>query len=326
MTNIVAVTGCRGYIGAILCRLLKQQGYAVSGFDHIRSQDQVDLDFYTTDWVDFRTEIFRKRITKVFHLAAKANPVEESYTKPLRYYQNNVGLTAYILNDLAEWGWKGDIVFASSAAVYAESLEPLPETYLTFPSSNYGLSKLMCEQILDAATVQGIRSVALRFFNVAGSYQDLTDSNPHVLMKLCTAAKLGSSFQIFGDRFSTPDGTCVRDYIHVVDVCNAMILAMRRFQLERDVGVERLQNHFQAFNLGNSRGVSMLELVNKFAAITGCNIPITFCAPRKGDVPILVADNRKFNREYTFLSRLTLESMIESAWSSSLTKGVSNAI
>lgn len=325
MTNTVAVTGCRGYIGAILCRMLKQQGYAVSGFDNKRGEAQPDVDFYTNDWTDFRMEIFRKRINKVFHLAAKANPVEESYTKPLRYFHNNVGFTASILNDLSDWGWKGDVVFASSAAVYAECPDPLTEAYPTFPSSNYGLSKLMCEQILQAATVQGIRSVALRFFNVAGSYEGLVDNNPHVLVKLCAAARLNVPFKIFGDSFATPDGTCVRDYIHVADVCNAMIVAMRRFELERSVGVERFEQ-FRAFNLGNSRGVSMLELVNTFSQVSGCNVPISFCAPRKGDAPILVADNTKFNREYTFVPRLTLETMIESEWNSHILKGISNAI
>jgi UDP-glucose 4-epimerase len=319
----VAVTGCAGYIGSILCQRLREEGYYVIGLerDCFNKPDNVDDVFHSLPM--FTAAISAYKVNTVYHLAAKSVPIDESLKFPLRYYVSNPGLTADLLNRLQELKWEGNIVFASSASVYDdyELMKPVSEDGPVCPSSHYGLSKLMCEQILNSATVNNIWTVAFRFFNVAGGYKHLSDKNQHVITKLCEAATKQTPFSsslppfiLNGIDYGTRDGTCVRDYVHVIDVCNAMIAAARNMEMTRNVNGHTWQQ-FRAYNLGTKKGVSLRELVKAFSIRTKKEITVIEGPRRVGDAPYLVADPSKFIREFDFVYKhSTLDNIITSAW------------
>lgn len=307
-----AVTGCAGYIGQVLCQRLTEEGYYVIGYDesqrlwtmHGTVQDR----YFPERFDDFISSPF----STIYHLAAKSVPISESMTHPMRYYENNTGFTAKLLNALVDEKWMGNIVFASTASVYGETDLPVGEDTLLNPISHYGISKLMCEQILKAAAVNGIWTTAFRFFNVSGSCRNIGDKNDHILKLLCQHAKEGSSFCVNGADFPTIDGTCVRDYVHVLDVANAMITAGAWMAQNRAL----VKNPtFQIYNLGTKHGTSIFELIKAFNQVTGKKINHWIGYRRDGDPATLVADPSKFIRDYRFAYKHSdIETIIKSAW------------
>ena len=301
----VLVTGHRGYIGSVLCKMLKEQGYYVIGTDNGpggKSQ-YVDEDLYLCF-----SNCVPSNIDGVFHLAANSLLGPSAYD-PMVYFVNNVGNTSKFL---AKLGWDDrplpKIVYASSAAVYAPNYDktPISEDFHKDSPNNYGLSKWMSEQVIEAyCNVFNAPITGFRFFNVAGSYGDvgIQDNTPHLISRLIQAQKDKVNFKINGEHFNTPDGTCVRDYVHVVDICRAMIHAYESIK----------QPGYRAYNLGLGRGTSVLEMVEKYYHVTG-HRQYDFVDKRQGDPAYLVADPRKFKEDTGFVYQHHLiEDMINDA-------------
>jgi len=295
----VLITGSRGYIGSNLAktfvlndvvplgvdRELRPHGSSIYGlFHHANFEDPELADIVTNFGID-----------TICHLAADAS-VPDSIESPDKYYKNNVANTIQLLNNLVERKWKGNIIFSSSAAVYPSSSHPVTEDHELNPMNPYGHSKLMCEQILrDYHNAYGINVMCFRYFNVAGAWGDTGDheGSDHVIQKLIKASLDSTTFVIYSDKKDTPDGTCVRDYFHVRDVCDAHLAA-----------IEFLKNNpgFYIYNLGTSSGTSVKELVSKFIYTTKSNLHFIVGESRPGDPDFLVADGTRFMQDvkYTY--------------------------
>ena len=254
------VTGAAGYIGSVLAKKLKQSGHTVTTVDL-----KATYPAYTDDhWPHtcFSSELFLKhiidkRVDGIFHLAAHSL-LGPSVSDPLPYFINNAGRTAEMVNTLIQNGWNGKFVFASTAATYGAQPHLVNEDSLKAPINPYGMSKYHAEQILENAwEAYGFSSVIFRFFNVAGADYDVGQARdePHILTQLSKAAAEGRPFKLYGGDYDTRDGTCVRDYIHVLDIVNCHLMAL-------DVLDD--SNGCFKFNLGTSNGTTNLELVKAF--------------------------------------------------------------
>ena len=300
----ILVTGHRGYIGSVLCKMLREQGYYVIGMDtdYTKKSKYVNEDLsicfsqYTPHEVD-----------GIFHLAANSLLGPSAYD-PMVYFVNNVGNTSKMLSKLGMGHKMPRVVYASSAAVYASNYDktPISEDFHKDSPNNYGLSKWMSEQVIEAyCNVFNTPITCFRFFNVAGSYGDvgIQDNTPHIISRLIQAQKDNVNFKIYGEHFDTPDGTCVRDYVHVVDICRAMIHAYESIK----------QPGYRAYNLGLGRGTSVLEMVEKYYHVTG-HRQYDFVDKRQGDPAYLVANPNKFKEDTGFVYQHHLiEDMINDA-------------
>lgn len=286
----IVVTGAAGYIGGVVCKVLKENGYKVTSVDL-----KPTYPLYTDDhWANtcFSSDLFLKHIVEenvdaIFHLAA-FSLLGPSVTNPLPYFINNAGRTAEMLDHLTDSGWNGKIVFSSTAATYGAQSYRVIEESPQNPINPYGLSKLHAEQILEETfKAHGISSVIFRYFNVAGSYDDVGQdgSEPHILTKMSKAADSGEVFSLYGNDYDTRDGTCIRDYVHVRDIAQAHLLALDI--LDEHEGCLK-------FNLGKGRGISNQELVLAFKDLGDEDLQYKIVDPRPGDPPFLVADSSKF--------------------------------
>jgi UDP-glucose 4-epimerase len=224
------------------------------------------------------------------------------------YFVNNVGNTSKMLAKLGMGHKMPRVVYASSAAVYAPNYDktPISEDFHKDSPNNYGLSKWMSEQVIEAyCNVFNAPITCFRFFNVAGSYKDvgIQDNTPHLISRLIQAQKDKVNFKIYGEHYDTPDGTCVRDYVHVVDICRAMIHAY----------VSIKQPGYRPYNLGLGVGTSVLEMVEKYYHVTG-HRQYDFVDKRQGDPAYLVANPNKFREDTGFVYQHHLiEDMINDA-------------
>jgi UDP-glucose 4-epimerase len=305
LKKTILVTGGAGYIGSHMVRLLDQQGFDVVVYDNL---ERGNLDAVTAgelvvgDLHDTQTlsTVFDSRdIQAVMHFAALAY-VGESIFKPAMYYRNNVAGTQCLLDTMISHDVK-KLVFSSTCATYGvpEKL-PITESTPQNPINPYGQSKLMVEQILkDYGTAYDLRSIALRYFNAAGCAEDGSigerhDPETHLLPLILFEAlrvqaggnPADTKLMVFGSDFDTRDGTCVRDYIHVNDLCSAHIAAFNRMTRLPTVGAEQ-------FNLGVNRGYTVVEVINACREITGVDITFKSVDRREGDPPELVADASK---------------------------------
>ena len=253
-----------------------------------------------------------ERFEAIMHFCAKSL-VAESVQKPLEYYENNVVGTLNLLRTMKRHD-VNRIVFSSTAAVFGEPMsDQIDEAHPRVPINPYGASKLMVERILsDAAAAYGLRSVALRYFNAAGASPDATIGEAHSpethLIPNAIRAALGGGphLRIFGDDWPTPDGTCVRDYVHVDDLAKAHWQALR--YLDDHPGAH-------AFNLGNGLGFSVREVSRAVEKISGRRVPIEVAPRRSGDPAILVAASESARRELAWQPDYTsLEDIIGTAW------------
>jgi UDP-glucose 4-epimerase len=307
----VLVTGHQGYIGTVMVSMLKNLGYFVIGVDNATCNNNVVIDqsiFANCSDDIVLEEVLSKDITHIFHLAASTS-VPESAIDPGAYYFNNVGETVKLLTKLHDAGWSGKFIFSSTAAVYGDSTGPAIETQEKRPCNPYGHSKLMCEQVIkDVCEVANIDAVVFRYFNVAGAYGaggDHLDSG-HIIPKICESILNKTKFVINGDTYPTRDGTCVRDYVHVLDICKAHLHACE--YLEDNKGVH-------TFNLGSRVGFSNKEIVKAFELYTGEQVEWTVAGKRDGDPASLLADNSKFIEETGFVYKHTsLHEIVTSAW------------
>lgn len=315
----VLVLGGAGYIGSHAVNQLITKGYDVAVVDNLKTGHKESLPdkarFYQGDIRDkvFMEDIFTKEnIEGVIHFAA-SSLVGESMEIPLDYFNNNVYGTQVVLEVMEKYNVKS-IIFSSSAATYGEpKVIPIEETAATNPESTYGETKLMMEKMLKwCDRAYDMRFVALRYFNVAGAKLDGTigeDHNPesHLLpIILQTALGQREKFTIYGEDYETPDGTCIRDYVHVVDLIDAHILALEYLQAG---------NSSNTFNLGSSTGFSVKQMLEAAREVTGKEIPAAVVSRRAGDPSTLIAASDKAREVLGWEPQYTeINKIIESAW------------
>ena len=312
MTKVL-VTGGAGYIGAHVCDVLVANGYQVRIFDDFsnglkrRIAGRFD-DVFQGDVTD-RDALVKslEGIDAVIHLAAK-KAVEESVANPLKYYSNNVGGTLNLLAAMSVREVK-KLVFSSSAAVYSPNEKPaIEETDPTVPLSPYGATKLLSEQVIsNVAKAEEISAISLRYFNVVGSsrveYGD--NSKDNLVPKVFAAFKRGDRPEIYGNDYPTKDGTCIRDYIHVGDLAEAHLAALRKVESELVDGV---------YNVGSGSGYSVKEMIDQMSRSMGVDLDPKFSPRRAGDSPQLIASTKKIEHDLGWKPKATLEEMIESSW------------
>ena len=313
----VLVTGGAGYIGSHACKALARAGHTPIAYDSLRTGHR-----WAVRWGPFEHgdigdaarlgEVMQAhRPDAVMHFAALAY-VGESVERPDLYYRVNVGGSLTLLAAMRDAG-VGRMVFSSTCATYGEpETTPIAETAAQSPVNPYGRSKLMVEQILrDQSAAYGLNVTALRYFNAAGADPDGEtgeehDPETHLLpLVLQTAAGLRSHIDIYGQDWPTPDGSCVRDYIHVADLASAHVAALER----------GTANGFAAYNLGTGAGASVVEAIAAARRVTGKPIPTRSAPRRPGDPPVLVADAALAREALGWTPALPgLEAMIETAW------------
>ncbi|MED4925172.1 UDP-glucose 4-epimerase GalE [Anoxybacillus geothermalis] len=315
---MILVCGGAGYIGSHAVYRLLEKGERVVVVDNLqtghREAVHPDAVFCQGDIRDreFLRTVFRQHdIEAVIHFAANSL-VGESMEEPLKYYDNNVYGTQVLLEVMREFGVK-QIVFSSTAAVYGEPKQiPIVETDPTEPTNAYGETKLAMEKMMKwADRAYGIRSISLRYFNVAGAYGTTIgeDHNPEThLIPLILKVPLGQreEISVFGDDYDTPDGTCIRDYIHVLDLVDAHWLALEKLRSGADSDV---------YNLGNGNGFSVKEVIEAARQVTGHPIPARVVARRPGDPARLVASSEKAKRELGWEPKYpSITDIVASAW------------
>jgi len=314
----VLVTGGAGYIGShTVCELL-DTGKEVVTFDSLETGHQDAVlggKFYQGDIrnkEDLMKVFSENDISGVIHFAAYSL-VGESMKAPFKYYHNNVHGTSVLLQAMVEAGVK-NIIFSSSAATYGEPENiPIKETDKTEPTNCYGQTKLAMEGMLkwfDEA--HDVKYTALRYFNAAGAHENLKLGERHnpethlipIILQVANGQR--EKICIFGEDYDTPDGTCIRDYIHVTDLADAHIKALERLEAGGDSTV---------YNLGNGNGFSVKEVIEMTEKVVGKPITKTIEARRAGDPAILVASNEKATRELDLNPRYAdLETIIGTAW------------
>jgi UDP-glucose 4-epimerase len=313
----VLVTGGAGYIGSITAEALLAAGHGVWVMDNLsrghRSAVPPGAPLIHADVRDREAvaNVLRgERVDCVMHFCA-ASLVGESMEKPGVYFDNNVGGMIQLLQAMVDAGTPG-IIFSSSAATYGEPERiPIPEEHPVRPTNPYGESKVISETLLGWFNrVHGVRYAALRYFNAAGATERLgEDHSPetHLIpLALAAAAGTGEALPVFGRDYPTPDGTCIRDYIHVLDLADAHIRALER--------LDALEEH--VFNLGNGEGYSVLEVVRTVERVTGQPVPVREAPRRPGDPARLVASADRARRLLGWSpARPWLEAIVADAWS-----------
>jgi len=318
----ILISGGAGYIGSFTNRVLLERGLEVVVLDNLSTghraavPDGVPLIRADLNEMEALESIFRTySFDAVFHFAAHSL-VGESVGHPLKYYRNNVTGTVNLLSAMKNAGVRR-FVFSSSAALYGNPTEiPIEEDHGVKPINPYGRSKAMIEQILeDCASAWGLNSVALRYFNAAGAspegdtgedHRNETHLIPLVLRAAMRAEQGGDPVRVFGTDYDTPDGTCLRDYIHVIDLAEAHVLALD--WMDRVGGCTW-------FNLGNERGFSVREIIRVCEDVTGISIPCEPAARRSGDPAILIASSKKIRRELGWFPRYSeIGDIVGTAW------------
>lgn len=320
----VLVIGGAGYIGSFVNQALLKAGWKPIVLDNLSTGHQEALVEGTSfihgdygDSIHLRKLFLSRHYEAVIHLGGKSI-VGESIKQPLTYLHGNVGKTIILLTEMKRAGIK-KLVFSSTAAVYGFPQEtPISERHPVHPISPYGLSKLMVENVLEEANrAHGIRYVSLRYFNAAGAMLDGSlgeDHNeethliPNIIQSAIKEKFNGQCLKVFGNSHKTFDGTCVRDYIHVLDLAEAHVKALTHLNQNGEFT--------KVFNLGAGRGYSVLEIIQTAEEIIRKRIPFEIHAPREGDPPVLVADGTKAIKELGWRPRYSgIQQIIQSAWS-----------
>lgn len=318
MEKPILVTGGAGYIGSHACKALAAAGYTPVAYDNLEYGHEWAVKWGPLEIGDIQDRrrmdqvIEKYRPQAVMHFAAYAY-VGESVENPGRYYRNNVAGTLTLLESLRDHGIKS-IIFSSTCATYGTPEQiPLTEDHPQIPVNPYGSSKLMIEKMLqDFDAAHGVRFVSLRYFNAAGADPDGEigeDHHPEThLIPLIMDAALGRSenIKIFGTDYDTPDGTCIRDYIHVTDLAKAHVLAL-----------EYLKKNGKSdfFNLGNGSGFSVKEVIETAGRIIEKEIPAVNWDRRPGDTAILIGSSDKARQVLGWHSEYhRLETIIKTAW------------
>lgn len=316
---MILVTGGAGYIGSHTVRTLKEQGFPVVVYDNLsKGHEQAvpsDVPLVIGDIRDqakVKETIQRYDVQAVIHFAAMSL-VGESMVQPELYYDNNVRGTIRLVQALRECGIN-KLVFSSTAAVYGEPESvPIREDAVLNPTNVYGKTKLMIEMMLaDYAKAYDFSYVALRYFNAAGAWPDGSIGEDHapeshlIPLILKTALGLRQAISIYGTDYATPDGTCVRDYIHVCDLAEAHILALRHLLAGGESRV---------YNLGSQKGYSVREMIEQVKAVTRIKFSVVEEVRRAGDPAVLVASSEKIGRELGWQPKYDdVAELIRTAW------------
>jgi UDP-glucose 4-epimerase len=317
MSKDVLVTGGAGYIGSHMCKLLANLGFSVTVFDNLTTGHRWAVRWGSLIEGDLRdpaavgAALRARRFDAVFHFGA-CSLVGESVIDPGKYYENNVSGTLNLLQAMRREGVPR-IVFSSTAAVYGKpDVELIGEDHAKRPINPYGKSKLMVETILDEfAAAYRIASAALRYFNAAGASEsaeigEAHDPETHLIPNVLRAAIERRPVQVFGVEYPTRDGTCIRDYIHVTDLCTAHLKAMERIQVPGST---------LRLNLGTGHGHTVREVIAAAGAVCGAPIATVESPRRAGDPEILVADAREAQRVLDWQPGCSgLDNIIGSAW------------
>lgn len=314
----VLVVGGAGYIGAHMVKELLDAGFEVTTLDNLSTGHRESVTggrFVQGDLADqeLLDRLFsEKKVDAVMHFAAYSL-VGDSVENPIEYYRNNFSGTLSLLTAMLRHGIRR-FIFSSTAAVYGEpDTVPIPETHTCLPTNPYGASKFAVERLLsDCDRAYGMKYMSLRYFNAAGADASAQIGERHErethLIPLVLQTALGERKQIdiFGTDYPTPDGTCLRDYVHVTDLAAAHLLALAALMDGSPSNI---------YNLGNSKGYSVREVIDLSRKIAGKPISAREAARRPGDPAVLVADSEKIRRELGWRPRYEdLENIIESAW------------
>jgi UDP-glucose 4-epimerase len=320
----VLVTGGAGYIGSVVAAQLVAAGHEVTVLDDLSTghADAVPAGavFVKGTLRDCAAEVLADGTGAVLHFAAKSL-VGESMAEPARYWSANLGGTISLLEAMREIGVR-TIVFSSTAAVYGEpERTPVTETDPTRPTNPYGASKLAADTTLtEFVRLYGFGAVSLRYFNVAGAhraddgtwYGERHHPETHLIPNVLASMAQGRQVQVFGDDYSTPDGTCVRDYIHVTDLADAHLRAL---------GACRPGQH-RVFNLGNGTGFSVRQVIEVCAEVTGAEVSVDVTARRPGDPAVLVASAERIAAELGWRADRDLRAMAADAWEFTRARGI----
>ncbi len=318
MRGTVLVTGGAGYVGAHGCKALAEAGYRPVVYDNLVHGHEAAVQWgplergELSDRVRLDEVFGRYKPQAVMHFAA-FTAVGESVADPGKYYRNNVAGSLSLFEATVAHG-VGQLVFSSTAATYGLPARiPITEDEPNNPINPYGRSKLMVEQMLfDFERAHGLRSAIMRYFNAAGASPDgeigeIHDPETHLIpLALDAVAGKGTELTVFGTDYPTPDGTCIRDYIHVGDLADAHVRALDRLA---DGGATR------AYNLGTGSGVSVREILDAAERITGRAVPHRFGPRREGDPPVLVSDASRARSELGWQSRMSdIDTIVATAW------------
>lgn len=332
MKEKILVTGGTGYIGSHTTVELQKAGYDVVIIDNLSNSNENVIDgieaisgirpvFVKGDCTDIETlrKLFEENpgIKGIINFAA-SKAVGESVQKPLLYYRNNLNTLINLLQLMPEFGVKG-IVFSSSCTVYGEpDKNPIDETAPIKPATSpYGNTKQISEEIIEDYVKSGapIKSILLRYFNPIGAHPsaligELPLGVPQNLVPYLTqtASGIRKELTVFGDDYNTPDGSCIRDYIDVVDLAKAHVIAMKRMLENSDT------DPVETFNLGTGRGLSVLELINAFEEATGVPVPHKIGPRRAGDIEQIWAEPKKANEVLGWTAEADIKDTMRNAW------------
>lgn len=332
MSTKILVTGGTGYIGSHTVVELQQAGYEVVIIDNLSNSNRDVLKgieaitgiapvFVEGDCTDIDTlkNLFEQNpgIKGIINFAA-SKAVGESVQKPLLYYRNNLATLINLLDCMPQYGVKG-IVFSSSCTVYGEpDVNPIDESAPIKPATSpYGNTKQISEEIITDFIASGapVKSIILRYFNPIGAHPsakigELPLGVPQNLVPYLTqtAAGIRKELTVFGNDYNTPDGSCIRDYIDVVDLAKAHVVAMRRMLDNEDT------DRIEIFNLGTGRGVSVLELINSFEKATGVPVPHKIGSRRTGDIEKIWAIPDKANKVLGWTAEVPIDQTLANAW------------
>jgi UDP-glucose 4-epimerase len=326
----ILVTGGAGYIGShtvveliqsgydpiVIDSLVNSDGSLIAGIEKIAGKK---VNFHKGDCCDkdFVTRVFKTQgpIDAVIHFAAFKS-VGESASKPLEYHHNNIGSLLILLEVMRDFGVR-DIIFSSSCTVYGQPDQiPVNETApFKRAESTYGATKQICERILEDVSAVGYRVISLRYFNPIGAHAsgqigEVAIGTPNNLIPYVTqtAAGIRESLTVFGNDYDTPDGSCLRDYIHVVDVAIAHVKSLDY------LSAQAVKTLYDTFNLGTGIGVTVLEVIEKFQRVTGVNVPFSIGPRRPGDIEKVYADPAKALRVLGWKTKFSIEDGLQHAW------------
>ena len=327
----ILVTGGLGFIGSHTVVELQNEGFEVIAIDNLSNSSIEVLDGIEKitgkkpifENIDLREKLavqnfFKKNndIAGVIHFAA-SKAVGESVEKPLLYYENNINSLVYILQEMTNLP-QANFIFSSSCTVYGQAKKmPITEDASIQPANSpYGNTKQIGEEIInDVVKVTNINSVLLRYFNPIGAHSsaeigELPLGIPQNLVPFITQTALGlrKELSVYGNDYPTPDGTCIRDYIHVVDVAKAHVIALQRLLNKQN------NDKVEIFNLGTGNGSSVLEVIQAFEKVSGQKLPYKIVPRRSGDVISAYADTAKANKILGWNAELSLEDSLASAW------------
>jgi UDP-glucose 4-epimerase len=311
----VLVTGGAGYIGSVVAAQLVAAGHEVTVLDDLSTghADAVPpgATFVRGTLRDCAAEVLADGIEAVLHFAAKSL-VGESMAEPAKYWSTNLGGSIALLEAMREIGVR-TIVFSSTAAVYGEpERTPIAETDPTRPTNPYGASKLAVDTTLtEFARLYGFGAVSLRYFNVAGAYRgeagwlgERHQPETHLIPTVLARAAADGWVQVFGDDYPTPDGTCIRDYIHVTDLADAHLRALQSCR----------PGQHRVYNLGDGTGFSVRQVIDVCAEVTGADIGVDVTPRRPGDPAVLVASSERIQAELGWRAERDLRTMAADAW------------